>query len=122
MLTIGSFPVKSVVGGESLIPYFTQVIYLWVPWKTRKQRLERLELERDGREALATGGEMHAVNEAFMAWASRYDTAGMEQRSRVSHEHWLAELPEQIQLIRVEEELDPQQITDQVIRVLHQHE
>ena len=122
MSTIGSFPVKSVVGGESLIPYFTQVIYLWVPWKTRKQRLERLELERYGREALATGGEMHAVNEAFMAWASRYDTAGMEQRSRVSHYHWLAELPEQIQLIRVEEELDPQQITDQVIRVLHQHE
>lgn len=104
--------------GEPLITSFTHIIYLWVPWEIRKQRLERRELNRYGPDSLAPGGEMHAVNSAFMDWASKYDTAGMEQRSRVSHEHWLADLPKHLPIIRLEEELTVDLLADRVMDVL----
>ncbi len=39
---------------------------------------------------IQAGGDMVDKNKEFMEWAARYDTAGLEQRSLVAHEHWLA--------------------------------
>ena len=69
--------------GDPLIPRFTAVVFLWVPTELRLQRLrvreERENIPPDDREE-------------FLAWAARYDEAGMEQRSRTLHERWLADL------------------------------
>ena len=56
----------------------------------RLARVQARELARFGTDALAPGGAMHEQHVEFLAWAGRYDTAGMEQRSRATHEAWLA--------------------------------
>jgi adenylate kinase family enzyme len=88
---------------DSLVGRFTDVVFLWVPWGIREQRLRDREAMRFGKEALEPGGEMHLNHAEFIEWASRYDTAGLEQRSRYSHEKWLQELPERIRIVAIHE-------------------
>lgn len=78
--------------GDIFIPLFDVVIFLSLPNAIRMERLRARELKRYGAEALEAGGRMHQGYTDFMAWASRYDTAGLEQRSRILHEQWLERL------------------------------
>ena len=79
----------SVTGwGTDAERFFDLVVYLWVPTAIRVQRLRQRELARFGHR-IAPGGEMHEGYEEFIAWAERYDSAGLEQRSRAVHEAWL---------------------------------
>ncbi len=83
----------SIAGWETGIePQFDCVVFLWVPTEIRLERLRRREAARFGEAALAPGGALHEGHAAFLEWAARYDTAGLEQRSRVKHEAWLATL------------------------------
>src|SRR6185503_15956611 len=59
---------------------FDLVVFLWVPTEVRLARLRERELRELGR-----------VDEDFLAWAAAYDDGGVEMRSRVVHERWLAE-------------------------------
>lgn len=93
--------------GSPLIPLFTHVIYLWVPWELREQRLLKREQARYGNHRISEGGDMHSLHLEFMDWASRYDTAGSEQRSRRSHEQWIESLPKRISFIRIEGNYTP---------------
>ena len=102
--------------GDPLIPLFTQVVFLYVPWDVRSKRLVERERSRYGEEAIAPGGIMHDVCREFIEWASRYDSAGIEQRSYASHDRWLGELPESCSLLRVE---DPQLSTAPVNEITH---
>jgi len=54
-------------------------------------RLRARETERYG-ERIQPGGDMHEASTAFLAWAERYDTAGLEQRSLATHEAWMRTL------------------------------
>ena len=36
---------------------------------------------------------MHKQHQQFMEWATAYDNSGLEMRSRLLHEQWLAHLP-----------------------------
>lgn len=92
--------------GEPLIEYFTHVIFLWIPWEVRKERLRKREVARYGEEALLPDGEMHGIYAPFMDWTSKYDTAGREQRSRLVHEEWLRELAPSIKIIQFVGEYD----------------
>lgn len=65
-------------------------VFLSLPSGLRMARLRAREIERYGADAVAPGGRMHAGHVEFLAWAERYDSAGTEQRSRVTHEAWLA--------------------------------
>ena len=56
--------------------------------KQRLRRLLRRERQRHG-DRILPGGDMHKIPTDFMTWAGRYDSAGMEQRSRVLHQRWL---------------------------------
>jgi hypothetical protein len=56
----------------------------------RMARLRAREARNFGAR-IAPGGDMHAENVEFLAWAEAYDTAGPSQRSRVLHAAWLAE-------------------------------
>jgi adenylate kinase family enzyme len=78
--------------GDFAIPLFDLVIYLWIPPEIRMERLRLREQRRHG-ERILPGGDMESGHQEFMAWAERYDQAGMEQRSRVLHDDWLSRIP-----------------------------
>lgn len=77
--------------GDCFRPCFDLVIFLWIPSEVRLARLQQRELERYGKEALA-GGSRYVQSRAFLEWASLYDHAGMEVRSKTLHEQWIAGL------------------------------
>jgi len=75
--------------GDALIPRYDVVVFLTVDPDVRMERLRQRERLRYGHRIEASG-DMAESSAAFLAWAAAYDTAGSEQRSRVSHEAWLA--------------------------------
>jgi adenylate kinase family enzyme len=77
--------------GDELRGRFTLVVFLSLPPAIRMARLAAREVERYG-DRIRPGGDMAEGSTAFLAWAAAYDTAGMEQRSRVLHDAWLATL------------------------------
>ena len=89
--------------GDVLIPYFELVVYLWVPLAIRLARLREREMKRYGSE-IESGGLMYQAHADFMDWASKYDTGGMEVRSKKKHEQWLSQL--QCKLLRIEGSFD----------------
>ena len=76
--------------GDPLISEFEVVVFLAVPTPVRLARLRVRESERYGQHAIAPGGELHGAHMEFLDWAGRYDTGGLEMRSRALHEAWLA--------------------------------
>lgn len=70
-------------------PFFDLIVFLTLDPSTRMERLRRREIERYGERIRGTG-DMAQASAAFLKWAQAYDTAGPEQRSRVTHEQWLA--------------------------------
>jgi adenylate kinase family enzyme len=82
----------SVVGwGDKFIPLFTLAIFTTLPHDLRLERLHAREVQRYG-QRVEVGGDMYETSQAFLDWASKYDTAGLEQRSLVTHERWLQKL------------------------------
>jgi adenylate kinase family enzyme len=77
--------------GDFLIPRLELAIYLYLPPGIRMARLASRERERYGAR-IDSGDDMRATHLEFMAWAGRYDTAGLEQRSRASHAEWMKKL------------------------------
>jgi len=88
---------------DPLIPEFEVVVFLAVSTPVRLARLRMRESERYGRHAIAPGGELHGAHVEFLGWAGRYDTGGLEMRSRALHEAWLATVS--CPVIRVEGDL-----------------
>jgi adenylate kinase family enzyme len=76
--------------GDPLISEFELVVFLVVPTPVRLARLLVRERVRYGQQAIASGGELHGAHVEFLDWAGRYDTGGLEMRSRALHEAWLA--------------------------------
>jgi adenylate kinase family enzyme len=88
------------------------VVFLLVPTEVRLARLRAREIERYGHEAIAAGGKLHQAHVEFLDWAERYDTGGVETRSRTLHEAWLARLPGAV--LRLE---DNQSVADQLAQI-----
>ncbi|MBH1940853.1 AAA family ATPase [Mobilitalea sibirica] len=78
--------------GDIFIPMFDLVVYLWIPADLRLNRLHVREAKRYGKDAVMEGGCHYEKTKVFLDWASKYDTGGMEVRSRVLHDHWLQSL------------------------------
>lgn len=96
--------------GDSLVPMFDVVVFLTLDHDVRMERLKRREIGRYGAARIAPGGDLHGTHVEFMDWASRYDSAGSEQRSRVSHEEWLATLPASCTLVRLDSSVRMQEL------------
>ncbi len=77
--------------GDSFKSHFDMVIFLWIPQNLRLERLRQREFQRYGDKIFA-GGSMHEQYETFIEWASLYDVAGLEVRSKILHEHWMEDL------------------------------
>jgi hypothetical protein len=86
------FCLGSVVGwGDAFARSFTLAVFLSVPQELRMRRLVARERRRyDAR--VEPGGDLFEHSREFIAWASRYETAGFKQRGRVVHEAWIGGL------------------------------
>lgn len=73
--------------GDGLIPYFTLAVRIEMAQELRIGRLKQRERQRFGTR-LDPGGDMHQAHLQFIEWAKRYDTAGLDQRSKVKHDDW----------------------------------
>jgi adenylate kinase family enzyme len=77
--------------GDPLIPLFTLAVFVSLPHDLRLERLRRREGERYG-SRIEAGGDMCTSSQEFLAWASSYDTAGLETRSLKNHQSWMKTL------------------------------
>ncbi|MBD7945136.1 MULTISPECIES: AAA family ATPase [Psychrobacillus] len=77
--------------GDNFKSYFDLVIFLSIPPNIRLKRLEKREFERYGDE-IYVGGAKHDQYKKFIEWASLYDYAGLEVRSKALHEQWMDSL------------------------------
>lgn len=101
--------------GDDLPSYFDLVIFLWIPPEIRLARLQQREEERYGAAALAGGGR-YEQTQAFLEWASLYDQAGMEVRSRTLHEHWMSKLS--CPILRIEGDYSNEERISRILNVL----
>lgn len=77
--------------GNSLIPLFDLVIFITVTNKTRLKRLQDREYKRYGNFE-SPNGQRYEDFLKFMEWADKYETGGMEVRSRYQQKTWLDNL------------------------------
>ena len=75
----------------TVVELVDRAVFLYLPSQVRLARLRARETERYG-DRIEPGGDMHEASTAFLAWAERYDTAGLEQRSLATHEAWMRTL------------------------------
>lgn len=75
--------------GAPLELLYDLVVFLRLDPALRMARLRQREALRYGAR-IAPGGDMAAASQAFLDWATSYDTAGPEHRSLIAHEQWLA--------------------------------
>ncbi|GLQ57171.1 adenylate kinase [Devosia nitrariae] len=97
---------------QPLEPLYDLVAYVWLDPSIRMARLREREQKRYG-QRIARGGDLEGAHAEFLAWAARYDTAGLEQRSRAAHEAWLAK--QEAPVIRLDAS---RPVNDLVIEVL----
>jgi adenylate kinase family enzyme len=96
-----------------LEPFYDLVVFLRLDPAIRMARLRRREASRFG-ERILPGGDMAAINAAFIAWAEAYDTAGSLRRGLLTHDVWLADQPAPV--LRLDSEVP---VLDLVAAVMH---
>src|SRR4051812_16942112 len=102
--------------GDTFIPLFDLVVFLWIPPDIRLARLAAREQQLFGETALAPGGRMHEIHTQFMTWAADYDDGDLSMRSRQLHEQWLQALP--CPILRLEDEGSVAEHVEAVMRRL----
>lgn len=78
--------------GGPVEPYFDLVVFVRTPTSVRVARLRDREARHFGADAVLPGGWRHEECEAFVNWASAYDTGQASGRSLSRHTEWLATL------------------------------
>ena len=73
--------------GDVLIPTFTLAVRTVTDSELRLERLKKREYEHFGGR-IAPGGDMYENHLKFLEWASKYDTAGVDMRSKAKHDEW----------------------------------
>lgn len=64
----------------------------------------------------STGSRYESFKE-FIAWASKYDEAGIELRSKKLHESWLSKL--YCPILKLEEDITVEERVNAVIDIIH---
>jgi adenylate kinase family enzyme len=102
--------------GDIYMPLFQVVIFLWIPQKVRISRLIEREKQRFGDE-INPGGSRYSKFKEFIDWAYKYDGAGLEMRSRETHEEWMKQL--KCPVIRIEGDLSSEKRIELVLKELN---
>ncbi len=83
----------SICGWDTeIVPLLDIAVLVFTPTEVRLSRIKEREWAKWG-ERLLPSGDMHNNHLAFLEWASAYDNAGADSRSRILHETWAAGLP-----------------------------
>ena len=77
--------------GNPLIPLLDLVIFISVSNEIRLKRLYEREYKRYG-DAISPAGNKNNEFKEFMEWANKYETGGIEVRSRHQQMSWLNDL------------------------------
>jgi adenylate kinase family enzyme len=101
--------------GAPFWPLYDLIVFVSLDNATRLDRLRRREHDRFG-SRIAPGGDMHAASTEFLDWAALYETAGLETRSRVQHEQWLA--TRACPVLRLDSALPTGQLVEEVLAAL----
>lgn len=91
--------------GSFIIPLLTHVVFLYADWPTRLNRITKRENQKFGNRILKDG-DMYSNHEAFIEWASQYDSNNPISRTKNKHLAWLDSLPSQIQVIKLDATLE----------------
>lgn len=104
----------SMIGwGDFLIDRLDAVVFLQLNPAERMRRLVQRERQRYGDSIFLVSHPEHARHQAFLEWARRYDTAGPEQRSLVSHKAWISQL--ECPVLQLDTEPELQHCLDDVL-------
>ena len=94
----------------------TLCVFLSLPDEVRLPRLRRREEEEHAGLPYVPREEIEAGMAEFLDWAQRYETGGLEVRSRRKHEEWLATLP--CPVLRIEGDLSTEARVSRVMDAL----
>lgn len=71
-----------------LLNCFTHVIHLYLPWEIREHRIRSREKDRFGHR-IESGGDMYQTHEAFIQWASKYESDRQVGRNLLSQKNFI---------------------------------
>lgn len=77
--------------GDSIKNSLDIVIYKYVEQDIRIQRLLARERQRYGNR-IDPGNDMYQIHKEFVEWAKKYETGGMEMRSKKSELEWIKDI------------------------------
>jgi adenylate kinase family enzyme len=92
--------------GDFIKDHLDIIIYKYVKQETRIKRLLEREKNRYGNR-IDPGNDMYESHKEFVEWNKKYETGGMEMRSRKSELSWLDDVKGKI--IRLEENKTPEE-------------
>lgn len=73
---------------QLLLKKFTHTVFLYLPWVEREKRIRKREFQKFGNRILKDG-DMYETHEAFIKWASLYDTGKEHGRNLSSQKEFL---------------------------------
>jgi adenylate kinase family enzyme len=91
------------------------IIYKYVKQEIRIKRLLKREKERYGKR-IEFGNDMHELYKEFVAWNKRYETGGIEMRSRESELTWLENI--RCKIIKLEGNNPPEDELKKVLEII----
>jgi adenylate kinase family enzyme len=101
--------------GVRFEPLYELIVFLRLDPDVRLARLRARERARYG-DRIDPGGDMAQASAAFVTWAAAYDHAGLEQRSLVAQEAWLAR--QSAPILRLDSIQPVETLSERVIRAL----
>ena len=105
---------------EYLQQNFTHVLYLYSPWEIRKARIQLREKLRFGKRIMV-GGDMNEQYEAFLDWASHYETGLKSGRNKSSQQSFVSEFKSQGgHVLEILDRLSPEETFNRAFSFLKQ--
>jgi adenylate kinase family enzyme len=92
--------------GDFIKDHLDIIIYKYVKQEIRIKRLLEREKNRYGNR-IDPGNDMHEIHKEFVAWNKKYETGGMEMRSKKSEMSWLDDV--KCEIIKLEENKTPEE-------------
>ena len=92
--------------GDFIKNYLDIIIYKYVEQETRIKRLIAREVKRYGNR-IDPGNDMYEIHKEFVEWNKKYETGGMEMRSRKSELYWINDV--NCKIIKLEKNKTPEE-------------
>lgn len=91
---------------ESWAPFIlemiTHVVFIYLPWEVRKERIIQREAKRFG-ERILEGGDMYESHKDFLKWSQGYDTNNVGGRTLYRHTTLIGSIDKPIFTVDIDE-------------------